>query len=245
MLKLIHAEHRKLAHTFGKKLPFLVPVLNLLLALWLTGGMGKYLPASAWNWWYIMLLPGMMSVFCYLCVKKDKKIKYFHVFTLQIAPGKSWMAKIIYCILGMLFSNLVTFLGTWVGGILFGTTILPFSGFAGACLLSITYAWSIPLFLFLSDRYGMFASIFSGIILPMASVFTIADGNLWWIIPSSIPIRLMCPVLGILPNGLPVESGSRLGSGNVILPGMILAMLWFLLLTILTGVWFHRKEAGV
>lgn len=111
MLKLIYAEHRKLAHTFGKKLPFLVLVLNLLLALWLTGSMGKYLPASAWNWWYIMLLPGMMSVFCYLCVKKDKKIKYFHVFTLQTAPEKSWIAKIIYCILGMLFSNLVTFWG--------------------------------------------------------------------------------------------------------------------------------------
>lgn len=89
----------------------------------------------------------------------------------------------------------------------------------------------------------MFTSIFAGIILPMASVFTIADGNLWWLIPSSIPIRLMSPVLGILPNGLPVESGSGLGSGNVILPGVILSVFWFLLLTILTGAWFHRKEA--
>ena len=244
MLKLVYAEHRKLAHTLGKKLPFLVPAFNLLLAFGLTGGMGDFWTIGAWNWWYIMLLPGMMAIFCYLCVKKDKKIKYYHVFTLWDAPEKSWVAKIIYCTLGLLFSNLVIFLGTWVGRILCGTAVLPFNGFVGACLLCITYAWCVPLFLFLSDRYGVFASVSAGIVLPMASVFTIADGNFWWIFPSSIPIRLMCPVLGILPNGLPVEQGSGMRNGSVILPGVILSVSWFLFLSVLTSVWFKGKGAN-
>ena len=241
MRNLIRAEHQKLAHTFGKKLPLLVPVLNLLLALWLTGGRGDALPAGAWNWWYIMLLPGMMAAFCYYCVKKDKKIKYYHILTLRLALEKGWMAKVIYCVQGMIVSNLVIFGGTWLAGSILGTTIQPVNGLMGACLLSISYAWNIPLFLFLSDRFGMFASVFAGIALPLAAVFTIADGNCWWMLPSSIPIRLMCPVLGVMPNGLLVEPGSNLANGSVILPGIILSVLWFLLLTILTSFWFKRK----
>lgn len=244
MLHLIHAEHRKSAHTLGKKLPFLLPALDLLLAFWLTGGRGDSWIAGAWNWWYIMFFPGMLAIFCYLCVKKDKKIKYYHVFTVQYDLEKSWLAKIVYCAFGMLASNLFIFLGIWVGGILFGMNVMPFRCLAGALLLCITYAWSIPLFLFLSDRYGMFASVFVGIALPMASVFTVADGNFWWIFPPSIPIRLMCPVLGILPNGLPVEPGSTMGSGNVIFPGTVLSVLWFLLLTVFTSIWFRKREVG-
>lgn len=242
MLKLVYAEHRKSAHTLGKSLPFLVPVFNLLLAFCLTGGIGNSLPAGAWNWWYTMILPGTMSVFCYLCVKKDKRMKYYHVFTLPVVPEKSWMAKIIYCTFGMLISNLVTFLGTWIGGSLFGTTVLPFDGLAAACLLSIAYAWNIPLFLFLSEQFGMFASVFTGIALPMTSVFTLADSKYWCFCPSAIPIRLMCPVLGILPNGLPAALGSGMESSDIILPGIILSALWFIFLTILTGAWFKRKE---
>lgn len=241
MRNLIRTEHQKLSHTLGKKLPFLVPLLNLLLAFVLTNGRGGALPAGAWNWWYTMLLPGMTAVFCYLCVKKDKRISYYHVFTLQISPEKSWVAKSIYCILVMAASNLVTFLGTWLGGKVFGTTVQPVNGLAGACLLSITCAWSIPLLLFLSDRFGMFASVFAGIALPLAAVFTVADGDLWWMAPFAIPVRLMCPVLGIMPNGLHVEPGSGLESRSVILPGVGLSVLWLVLMILLTSVWFKRK----
>lgn len=242
MLKIIKSEHIKLKHTFGGLLPLIAPVVILLIALLLTGGLDNAFPAGAWNWWYIMFLPGMLSVLCYLCVKKDKKVKYYNIRLLHTAPEKSWIGKIIYCSLGLLFSNFLIFLGTFAGGSIFGSTISLGGGLAGAFLLSLSYLWEIPLFLFLSARFGMFASIFTSMLLSVFGVAALADGNFWWTFPASVPIRLMCPVLGILPNGLPIPPGSTLYDTNVILPGIILSIVWFLGMTIGTSLWFKNME---
>jgi ABC-2 type transport system permease protein len=242
MLKIIKSEHIKLKHTFGGLLPMIAPAVILLIALLLTGGIDHAFPTAAWNWWYIMFLPGMLSVLSYLCVKKDKKMKYYNILLLNTAPEKSWIGKIMYCGLGLLFSNLLIFLGTFIGGSIFGTAISPGGGFAGALLLSLSYMWEIPLFLFLSARFGMFASIFSCMALSVFGVVTLADGNFWWTFPASVPIRLMCPTLGILPNGLPIPAGSELYNTNVILPGIVLSLVWFFGMTIGTTLWFKNME---
>lgn len=242
MFRLVKAEHLKLQHTFGRILTVIAPVITLLLALFLTGGVHNAFPAGAWNWWYIMLLPGMLAVFCYLSIKKDKKIKYYNILLLHISPEKCWIGKIIYCAFLLLFSNSIIFLGTLVGGSVLGTTISPFGGFSGAILLSISYMWAIPVYLFLSARFGMFASIFTSMVLSVSGVVALADTSLWWIFPFSIPIRLMCPTLGLLPNGLPIPTGSNLNNPNVILPGILLSLLWFFTLTFLTSIWFKRTE---
>jgi ABC-2 type transport system permease protein len=239
---MISAEHLKLKHTFGRKLPVIAPVVTLLLALLLTGGMDKAFPAGAWNWWYIMLLPGMLGVLCYLCVKKDKKLKYYNILVLHLFPRKSWVVKNIYCALGLVISNFIIFLGTLIGGYLLGTTISVQDGFYGALLLSLSYLWEIPLLLFLSTKFGMFASTFTSIVLAVGGTITLADTNLWWTFPPSIPIRLMCPVLGILPNGLPIPIGSVLSNSNIILLGVIVSLIWFLGLTFFTAYWFQRME---
>ena len=64
----------------------------------------------------------------------------------------------------------------------------------------------------------------------------------WWIFPPSIPIRLMCPTLGLLPNGLPIPDGSELLNVNVILPGILLSLVWFIICTILFEIWFEKME---
>ncbi len=244
MLKLLTAEHLKLKSTFGRKLPVVAPMITLLLALVLTGGgMDKGFPPGAWNWWYIMLLPGMLAVHCYLCMKKDKKIKFGNILALPLSPRKSWSGKILYCSLGLIVSNFIIFLGTTIGGNLFGTSISLQEGFYGALLLSAAYLWEVPVFLFLSAKFGMFASIFTSMLMAVSGTAVLADTSLWWCYPPSIPIRLMCPVLGILPNGLPIPLGSSLSRADIILPGVILSFLWFIGVTFATALWFQRREA--
>lgn len=242
MVNMIIAEHLKLKHTFGRKVTVVAPVITLLLALVFTAGVENGFPTGAWNWWYVMLLPGMLAVLCYLSVKKDKKMKYYNYLTLPISPQKGWLWKNIYCGLGLVIANYVIFIGTSIGGYFLGTTISTFHGFFGAGLLSIAYLWEIPLLLFLCARFGMFVSIFTSIALAVCGTVTLADTSLWWTFPPSIPIRLMCPVLGILPNGLPVPMDSTLSHSNVILPGLILSLIWFLGLTFLTSRWFQNME---
>ena len=67
-----------------------------------------------------------------------------------------------------------------------------------------------------------------------------------WQIPYAIPARLMCPVLKILPNGLPAEPGSitftqELLSWNSILPGVVISVFCFLLITEICVRLYERK----
>lgn len=188
-----------------------------------------------------MLLPGMLSIICYLGMKKDKKMNYYNLLFLPVSISKCLMGKIIYCSFSLLLANFIIFIGAWIGGELFGSTIPIMGSFYGFILLSITCLWEIPLYLLLGSRFDMFAAIFSCMTLSIGGVTAIADTNYWWVCPSSIPVRLMCPTLGILPNGLPVPTGSELLNERVILPGILLSLAWFVLLTYLTIFWFNRK----
>lgn len=52
----------------------------------------------------------------------------------------------------------------------------------------------------------------------------------------------MAPVLHILPNGLPVPEGSEFLNSNVILPGVLISIVLFILLSLATNAWFNNRE---
>ncbi|MNC67489.1 hypothetical protein D3C75_1179910 [compost metagenome] len=61
--------------------------------------------------------------------------------------------------------------------------------------------------------------------------------------PYTITPRLMCPVLHILPNGLPVPEGSPLSSTDTILLDVLVSLAWFGMLFLLTERAFRKQEA--
>lgn len=241
MLKMIKAEHLKSRHSFGKHLPVIFPIFTLLLVYCLMNG--NMMPEGTWNWWYAMLLPGMLAILCHLGMTKEKKMHYFNLYCLSIPVSKYLMGKMIYWGFCLLLANFLIFIGTWIVGDFFGTTISVIEGLCGFVLLTITYLWEIPLYMLLSARFGMFTSIFSCMVLTVGSVVAIAHSRLWWVLPSAIPIRLMCPVLGIMPNGLLVPEGSKLFDTSVILIGIFLSLAWFALMSYFVILWFKRKVA--
>ena len=131
----------------------------------------------------------------------------------------------------MAASNFQLFGGVLLCGKLFGSTISGWNGFCGFLLLSIVSLWEIPLYMFLSARFGMLATVLSSAVLSIAGTAGFAGTDFWWLCPSAVPSRLMCPVLGILPNGLPVPVESSLWNRGVILPGIMISVSWFILLT--------------
>lgn len=239
MLKMIKAEHIKSCHTLGKHLPVIFPVFTLLLVFCLMRG--NMMPEGTWNWWYAMLLPGMLAILCHLGMKKERKMHYFNLYCLSVPVSRYLMCKMIYWGFYLLLANFLIFIGTWIAGDLFGTTISVMGGFWGFVLLTITYLWEIPLCMLLSSRFGMFISIFSCMVLTIGSVVAIAHSRLWWVLPSAVPIRLMCPVLGVMPNGLLAPEGSKLLDTSVIYPGILISLAWFVLLSWITIFWFERK----
>ncbi len=244
ILRLLYAEHLKFKRTFVKFLPIIAPALTLLIALVLTGDIADALPSGAWNWWYSTMLPGMLSLLCYLQIKKDKKIKYYHVVSLSSPTRRIFFGKLLYCACCLLFSNLILFLGAGILGFLFGTTISLMSGFLGALILTITFIWEIPLLFLLSDRFGMFVCVFSGILLSELGIVLFAPERFWWLYPAAFPGRLMCPLLHIQPNGLPVPDNNPLADPSVYLSGLLLSLVWFIFTTLLADIYLKRKETS-
>lgn len=224
-IRALRAEHLKMKHTFGQRLPVTAALLNLLLVLGFCSG--TYFTVSAWNWWYILMLPGMLSILCHLGMKREKKIRYGSLLTAPVPPAACLFGKMAYYALHLCLANLVLFLGTLASAAFWGSDVTAEAGFTAVVLLSLCSLWEIPFFLMVGMRFGIFVSLLSCMTLTIGSTMVLSDSRLWWICPLAVPIRLMCPVLGILPNGLPVPADSPLLNADVILPGVGICLAWF------------------
>lgn len=71
-----------------------------------------------------------------------------------------------------------------------------------------------------------------------------ASESYWMYIPWSWGMRLMCPIVGVHPNGVPLEKGSPLLDPSVIPMGIAISIVIFLLLSFATAFWFSRKEVN-
>lgn len=109
MVNIIKAEHQKAKRTMRKKFIWGFPLLTFVMAFIFTLGMTNAYAESVWNWWYTLLLPGMIALFCYLSVAQEKKIKYYHLMTIPTDIKKLLLGKIIYIGYMILFSNVIVF----------------------------------------------------------------------------------------------------------------------------------------
>ena len=107
----------------GRMLIWAFPVIVFVLAFVLTLGMTNAYAESVWNWWYTLLLPGMLAIICHLSIMREKKTKYYHLMTLPVSKRKLMMGKIIYMGCVILVSNMMIFAGASLGGILLTTCV--------------------------------------------------------------------------------------------------------------------------
>ena len=225
----------------GRVLIWGFPIITFALAFVLTLGMTNAYAESVWNWWYTLLLPGMLAIICYLSITREKKTRYYHLMTLSISKRKLVMGKIIYMGCVILVSDMIIFVGATFGGFLL-TTCVPFGGALAAVLvLTITQLWEIPLLLFLSERFGMIVELLVCLVLTVGGVIIAPTGK-WYFFVSSIPMRILCPLLHILPNGIRAEEGNPLLDAGVVFPGICLSIIWFIAATYLFLNWFDKRE---
>jgi lantibiotic protection ABC transporter MutE/EpiE family permease subunit len=241
MLRIILSEYQKQKRTFTKKTAFLAPIIIMLLCLFLSGG--GYFQAESYNWWYTMFLPGSLSLICAGVVQKDKKkLHYRRILSLPVDPQKIWFGKIGGCVLLFLISCFIFLVGITLGGAIFGNSVSFSQGATAVALLFLTFLWQIPFCMILADRWGQFAALLINLTGNIVCVVFAAKGDFWWI-PFAVPTRLMCPVIHILPNGLAVPANDPLLSSGVILPGVLITLVLFCVLSLLTALPYRRLEA--
>lgn len=241
MLNIVRAEHLKTRKSMGRALTWGFPMIVFVLAFVLTLGMTNAYAESVWNWWYTLLLPGMLAITCYLSIMREKRTGYYHLMTLPTGKRRLMIGKILYMGCVALASNILIFAGASLGGFLLATCV-PLRGAAiGVVALTVSQLWEIPLFLFLSERFGMIVELLVCLFLTVGGTILASTGK-WYFFASAIPMRILSPLLHILPNGLRAEEGSPLLDAGVVLPGICLSIIWFILAAILFLYWFDKRE---
>lgn len=239
MYNLLKAECLKQKRRFSLKLLWAAPLVPLLLAFLLMGG--RFLLEGSFNWWYTMLLPGALAMLVSFTGSAEKKHNRHGLFSVMTDKKKLWFAQLILHTIFLFLMNLIFFVFVSAAGAFLGISMPFFDSFTASLVLSVTFAWQIPLFMFLCEKAGAFCSIFVSLLFNMGFGIFFAATKLWYI-PFSIPARLMCPIIRVLPNGLPVPAGSSLENTSVIFPGLLITALLYIALSLVTAGWFARKE---
>ena len=244
MISYILAENLKHKGTFLKKLLVLMPISLILLSLFL---MPSYFTTNFYNWWYVIIMPATFALIPAMMDRKEsRKLNYRAVFPLNINLKKLWVSKIITAFVYMSITTIIHMLGVLYFQFLIGEQLTPNYGFSTllfvSFLLIITNIWQIPLCFFLAKKFGFIACIAVNAVLGLALGILISDSAFWIYCPYSWGIRLMIPVMHILPSGILIEASNPMISNTSLLIPCILSICLFTLLTIISAKWFSKQE---
>lgn len=244
MFKLLHyikAENLKCNKTFAKKLILIAPIFMIILA----SINANFFVENGFNWWYIMIFPSYLTLLSALVNQiEDKKLNYRAVFSLPISLMKTWLSKILLISIYSVISSAIYMAGMIFGKLSFNTStpIQVDQIIIASIVIMITSLWQIPFCLFLSKKFSFLTTVLMNTGVGLVLGILIANKSFWWLCPYSYSTRLMCPVLGILPNGLMAKPNDLLLNTNVIPIGLILSLALFITISALTAFWFKKQE---
>ena len=241
MLNYLKAENLKCKGTFTKKLIIIAPLLMLALAFI----SGKYFVENGYNWWYVIILPGYITLLTALVNQnEEKKLCYRAVFVLPVDLTKTWISKVILISIYVAAANIIHMAGILLGKVTYNTAsaVAVYQIIAASVILIVISLWQIPLCLFLSKKFGLMATVLlnlgGGTVLEILA----ASKSYWWACPYSWSARLMCPILGILPQGVMANAGDPMLNPGVIPVGIALSLALFAMLLLVTAYWFPKQE---
>ncbi len=244
MISYILAENLKHKGTFLKKLLVIMPISLILLSLFL---MPSYFTTNSYNWWYVIIMPATFALIPAMMHRKEsRKLNYRAVFPLNINLKKLWVSKIITAFIYMNIAAIIHMLGVYIFQFLIEEQLTPNYGFStllfASALLIITNIWQIPFCFFLAKKFGFIVSIAINAVLGLALGILISDSAFWIYCPYSWGIRLMIPVMGILPSGVLTEASNTIISSTSLYFPCILSICLFTLLTVISANWFSKQE---
>lgn len=250
MIRVIQSEYIKLKRTFAKRLAIIGPMLFILLAipqkLFMTSGYSRpwnHLLIQVFNWWSTIFISLGIALFAALIQLQEKRAgNYGNLRIHSLSPLLIWNSKIIVISVYNLISTIIFTITIVILGKLTAHGEIPWIKIlTGSFILWLTSLTIIPLQIWIATWKGTVASISMGFIGIIIGVIAAAK-SYWVFIPWSWPIRLMCPIIGVHPNGLPLNTGDPLLNTSVIPVGICISIISFITFNILTGLWFNTRE---
>lgn len=223
MLGIIRSELMKMRHTFSMKLVIMAPLVTLLLSYLLSG---SYVQLSAYNWWYSMILPLVVSLWSANMIVREKKAGMQNIVCLPIKLGKIWLGKTVASVILLFLANLLLWISITAVGFVTKVTVSPMDGLIGCMLLFLTYLWQIPFIMLLVCFVGYIPAVLVSLAANIILSAVGAEAEWFLFVPYAIPARIVYPFFKMHANGIPLESGSPLLAGGYVLPALIISLVF-------------------
>ena len=243
MRNLVKAEWVKGRRRGVRTFIWLFPIVCTLLAVVLMGGLNAQM--GVFNWWYMLVLPACVALIAIDVVVIDKQVQFLPILLLPFEPRKAMTAKVILGCSYLLVANLIIGGLAMMVGFVFEQQYSIDTILLATLVMTLTMCWQIPLGIYLTVRFQAIASF---LLLFGLNVFFSSQsfsGTKLWCWPFSITARLMAPILGLNPNGLPLDVTSPLNNKTVLLPGLLITGCLFVGEVVVFQKRLFRKEQMV
>lgn len=246
----IQSEWLKYKRTFMRKLILLAPLFFVLMAipqkLLMPAGylrQWQLLIDLVFNWWPVLFLPLGTALFAALADSQEKKSGGIRSLrSHNVSACSLWIDKVTGMAMHTFLASLVLFCSVLLAGWITAKGAVPWKTILSACLVTwITSLPLLPLQLWAAAWKGVFFSMALGFAGMMTGVLA-AQKPFWPAVSWSWPTRLMCPIIGVHPNGTLLEATDPLRDPSVIPVGIGLSLTAFAAVTVLTAFWFRRQE---
>ncbi|MED0677445.1 lantibiotic immunity ABC transporter MutE/EpiE family permease subunit [Aneurinibacillus thermoaerophilus] len=248
MLNMIQSERLKYKRTFAKKLVYIAPfffVLYAMITMPTINSKYNYFEYTVFNWWPLIFIPLGTALIASLSAMREKKSGNYRALRCHdISITRMWFSKIIVIAYYTLLSSIELIILLLILKLLLPNSITSAVVVILASLtIWITSLAYIPIGLFLAERFGTVISVIVSVIGIIIGV-VMAPESYWMYIPWSWGMRLMSPIVGVHPKGVPLEKGSPLLDPSVIPIGIAVSIVFFVLLSFVTAFWFSKKEVN-
>jgi ABC-2 type transport system permease protein len=190
----------------------------------------SYLIAVGFNWYPTMILPVVLSLLVGNSCAKEKAPNQIFYLTLGCKPRLQLIAKNIV-VLFELFVILITssFLLFLLGYFLIKETVVVGEVIRATWILFIGSLPIVGISFVMNQFLPRAVIILVNFICTLFIATTFALKMTWWLFPWSYTLRMLCPVLGIHPNGTFLSDNDTLRDPKVIWMGILLSVLTYLL----------------
>ncbi|WJY89236.1 hypothetical protein [Corynebacterium confusum] len=164
--------------------------------------------------WQSMYVTGMAaplsSIFAAVPETRELSARYGGLLWRAISPRRLRAARLLAVWVALAAFTTLNFGLTWAMAVLMGLD------HAGIALVAGAWSWVASLGVVgisaaLVRRYGLTAALAAAFAFQFAGIpASLTEGEHWWLFPSSWPIRLLLPVLGIHTNSVPLAPGDPL-----------------------------------
>lgn len=242
---ILQSEFLKTKRSIVRRVAIASPLCLAMLAT-IQGG---YFSLNLFNWFYVVFLPITFALISAAAVNIDNgKHALRAIRSLPIEQNRIWLAKLItvmvYALLSCLLLSIAVILVPALLGIL-GTSQLKqlsvVSVLSGIVVMFLSSAWQIPFSFILSKKLGLIFTVAVNLFVSFSGVF-LALKSFWFFCPWAWVNRCMTVVIGVMPNGLPVESNLNIGTIDVVL-SLVLSLVLTAVLSFFTTWLFSNSEA--